>query len=73
MLGGRGRCGITPSLYHVWHATDHFEPLQDEALEAAKTAGKRVYKSPSFHCAGQLRVLTYREDRGGWRVPQFLF
>ena len=58
MLGGRGRCGITPSLYHVWHATDHFMPLQDEALEAAKTVPKRVYKSPSFHCPGQLQVLT---------------
>ena len=73
MLGGRGRCGITPSLYHVWHATNHFVSLQDEALEEAKTAGKRVYKSPSFYCPGQLPVLTYQEDRGGWLVPQFLF
>ena len=73
MFGGRGRCGITLSLYHGWHATDHFAPLQDEALEAAKTVGKRVYKNPSFYCPGQLRVLTYRAGRGGWLVPQFLF
>ena len=25
-------------------------------LKAAKTAGKRVYKSPSFYCPGQLRL-----------------
>lgn len=70
-MGGRGRCGITPSLYHVWHATDHFAPLQDEALEAAKTTGKRVYKSPSFYCPGQLRVVL-RSRRSRWLVPQFL-
>ena len=43
-----------------WVACDsHFALLQDEALEAAKTAGKPVYKSPSFYYPGQLRLLTY--------------
>ena len=71
-MGGRGKCGITPSLYHAWHATDHFAPLQEEALEAEKMTGKRVYKSPSFYCPGQLQVVL-RSRRSRWvALPQFL-
>ena len=46
--------GVVEWHLHSWHATDDFAPLQHEALEAAKRAGKRGYRIPTFHCPGQL-------------------
>ena len=57
-VGGKGEMWNHTFTIPCVHATDHFVPLQDEALEAAKTVPKRVYKSPSFHCPGQLQILT---------------
>ena len=48
--------------------TDDFAPLQPEA---AKTAGKRVYKIPSFDCPGQL--LLDPNYRGELLVLQYFF
>ena len=43
-------CGITLSLYHHdgWHATDHFAPLQDDALEAVKRRENACIKALVF-------------------------